>query len=133
MSLMYLIALFFGILLCGLIATAISPAGQKGQAFALGVLLGPIGILIAAVLGNRYHATAAAHHRPIRDITPDPTFNRALSEAPLEVTIRREGQILGTWPLSDVLDYLADGRLLPGDHYLHDPAANSWRLLSRLQ
>ncbi len=132
----FLLALFIGGLLCGLIGVAVSPAGMKGQGFALGVLLGPIGILIAAVLGNRQPAPQSAPQQLMartRDLAPDPSFNRSLAEAPLEMTIRRDGHILGTWPLSDVLEYLTDGRLLPGDHYLQNPATNSWRLLSRLQ
>lgn len=129
------ILLFAGIasVLSSLIASAISPAGHKTTAFFLGLLLGPIGILIAAVLGNRPAANdSASLMAQLPDLTPART-HAPLHDVPDEITIRRDGQILGTWPLADVLDYLADGRLLPGDHYLHDPAANRWHLLSRLQ
>lgn len=47
-------------LICGGIASAVArPKGQAGAGFALGVLLGPIGILIAAVMKSTPEAKAA--------------------------------------------------------------------------
>jgi hypothetical protein len=59
----------------------------------------------------------------------------SLSSKPLpveiaeKVTVARDGEILGTWLYSDVLDYVADGRLSPSDHYL-DKRRNQWKELS---
>jgi hypothetical protein len=134
--------IFFCFILCALIACTLAGPGQRGNGFVLGFLFGPLGVLIAVVLGNRASAerTAAAameqqtaailaaSRQPIKAAIPV----SSLTDVPDELTIRRNGEIIGTWPLADVLGYLETGELVPTDHYLHNPAANQWRLLSRI-
>lgn len=129
-------------ILCALIGCTLAGPGQRGNGFVLGLLFGPLGVLIAVVLGNRASAersaaeamerqTAlllAAQKRPAA--SPHPVSS--LADVPDELTIRRNGEILGTWPLADVLGYLGTGELLPSDHYLHNPATQRWRLLSSI-
>lgn len=139
---MDLIVIFFVWILCALVACILAGPGQRGNGFVLGLLFGPLGVLIAVLLGNRAsaeraaaasleHQTAlllAARQRPAA--SPNPVSS--LSDVPDQLTIRRNGEIIGTWPLADVLGYLGTGELLPSDHYLHNPATQQWRLLSRI-
>jgi hypothetical protein len=136
------IAILFVWILCALIGYTLAGPGQRGNGFVLGLLFGPIGVLIAVLLGNRASAerTAAdalerqtsllmaAQRRQVA--SPHPVSS--LSDVPDQLTIRRNGEIIGTWPLADVLGYLGTGELLPSDHYLHNPATQQWRLLSRI-
>lgn len=136
------IAILFVWILCALIGCLLAGPGQRGNGFVLGLLFGPLGVLIAVVLGNRAaaeHAAAeamecqtaailAAQKRPAA--SPHPVSS--LADVPDQLTIRRNGEIIGTWPLADVLGYLATGELLPSDHYLHNPAIQRWRLLSSI-
>ena len=130
--LLYCFALW---LLCALLGTAIgSTAGKKGVGFALGTLLGPLGLILTAILcigGKKpdptptYHPTTT-HTHPQRN-TPAP----AATHIPDHLTIARDGTILGTWPLADVQDYLANGQLIPTDHFLH-ANGHTWLPLSRV-
>jgi hypothetical protein len=134
--------ILFTLILCAPIASILAGPGQRGNGFVLGLLFGPFGVLIAVILGNRASAertAAAAMERQTAALLavqrpPTPAANPAssLTDVPDELTIRRNGEILGTWPLADVLGYLATGELVPSDHYLHNPATQQWRLLSRI-
>jgi hypothetical protein len=136
------IAILFVWILCALIGCTLAGPGQRGNGFVLGLLFGPLGVLIAVVLGNRAaaeHAAAEALERQTAAIlaaqkrpasSPHPASS--LADVPDELTIRRNGEIIGTWPLADVLGYLTTGELLPSDHYLHNPATQRWRLLSSI-
>ncbi len=129
-------------ILCALIGCTLAGPGQRGNGFVLGLLFGPLGVLIAVVLGNRASAERAAaealerqtalllaaQQRPAA--SPHPASS--LADVPDQLTIRRNGEIIGTWPLADVLSYLGTGQLVPSDHYLHNPATQHWRLLSRI-
>jgi hypothetical protein len=136
------IVILFVWILCALIGCTLAGPGQRGNGFVLGLLFGPLGVLIAVVLGNRASAERAAsaalerqtallfaaQQRPAA--SPHPVSS--LADVPDELTIRRNGEIIGTWPLADVLSYLSTGELVPSDHYLHNPATQQWRLLSRI-
>jgi len=124
-------------ILCGLIGCNLAGPEQRGNGFVVGLLFGPLGVIIAVMLGNRASAeraaTAALHatHRAARPAAPvNPASS--LADVPDQLTIRRDGEIIGTWPLADVLAFLNTGELVPTDHYLHDPATQTWRLLSRI-
>jgi hypothetical protein len=124
-------------LACGAISAAVVPGGQRGLAFLIGFLLGPLGVLIAVILGNRSpdrhtSGTPAALMARLPDLTPRPVQS-SFTDLPDHLTIRRGPDILGTWPLADVLDFLTEGRLVPTDHYLHDPTRDRWHPLTRLQ
>lgn len=129
-------------ILCALIGCTLAGPGQRGNGFVLGLLFGPLGVLIAVVLGNRASAERSAAEAMERQTaailaatrapTPAAIPTSSLADVPDELTIRRNGEIIGTWPLADVLGYLGSGELVPSDHYLHNPATQQWRLLSRI-
>jgi hypothetical protein len=136
------IAILFVWILCALIGSTLAGPGQRGNGFVLGLLFGPLGVLIAVVLGNRASAERAAAEALERQTaailaatrapTPAASPTSSLADVPDQLTIRRNGEILGTWPLADVLHYLTTGQLVPSDHYLHNPTTQHWRLLSRI-
>ena len=126
----YFFALAIGALLCGLIAMVCAHRTRKGLAFFLGVFFGPIGILIAAVMrptDTGYQAPAATAAAPVRNQPAE------FPELPDQFEIRRgsgaSAQHYGPYPLDAVLNYLADGTLLPTDQYR--TLAGHWALLSR--
>jgi hypothetical protein len=123
--------LIFGAwLLCGLLGAAVGREAGKGRlGFCLGILLGPLGLLIAAV------ATIPGRKTPP---SPSPSLHRPAPPAtettpaiPDHLTIARNGAILGTWTYADTLDFLSAGRLVPSDQW-HDPDKNRWLPLARL-
>lgn len=128
--------LFASWVLCALFAAAVGSVGKRtGLGFALGVFLGPLGILIAALvaIGSRNNAPAQPTvvylpHPSSTARTTGPQQN-AMQNLPEHLTIARDGELLGTWPLSDVMDYLAEGSLLPTDQYLQ---GNLWLPLRRI-
>ena len=126
-----------GWLLCAPIACTLAGPDKRGDGFVVGLLFGPLGVVMAVMLGNRASAERAAFaalhatHRTTRPSTPlNSTSN--LADVPDHLTIRRDGEVIGTWPLEDVLTFLNSGELVPTDHYLHDPASQTWRLLRRI-
>lgn len=136
----YLYLLIF-ILVCGFLG-AIVGGKSSGLGFVLGALLGPFGVIAAAVVGNRaaleamllWHQHAAGQYPPTQEArlsVADPAARSPLAGLPSELTIRRKGELIGTWPLADVLEYLTDGRLLPTDEYRKSPKV--WSLLKHLQ
>lgn len=124
--------------LCGLLGAALGSTGKKaGLGFALGILLGPLGLLLTVLLliSQRPpqqptiiymqppgYSSPAAPHIPL-------TQKNLLDTLPDHLTIARHGEILGTWPLADVQDYLHTGHLLPTDHY--QTPTGHWSQLSR--
>ncbi len=113
-----------------------------------GFLFGPLGLIAAYLTGKREEekqererimeeniarmaAIASGEWKPPRPAPPAHPPS-SLADVPDNLTIRRNGEIIGTWPLADVLGYLGSGELVPSDHYLHNPATQQWRLLSRI-
>lgn len=113
-------------LLCGVIAMICAHTSRQGLAFLLGLLFGPLGILIAAVL-RPAEATAPPQ------IQGTPARPAALPELPDLFEIRRGygagAEHYGPYTLDDVLTHLAEGTLLPTDQYR--TSAGHWALLSR--
>lgn len=122
-----LILIAVGCLIFGIIGWAIGTKSGHGAAgFMLGILLGPIGIIVTAIL------TATAKPQPVHySPAPRPVDLMPLHETPDHLTIARDGQVIGTWPLADVLDYLTTGQLQQSDYYLHRNGT-TWIPLRRL-
>lgn len=128
-----LLLLFLG-LIFGLISTAVSAEKRKGLGFLLGFLLGPLGILIAAIACRQPRDPQVIYYPaagPARN-TATHSNHSTLADTPSQLTIKRDRKIIGTWPLADALDLLNAGTLLPDDQYLHNEKPETWRLLSRL-
>src|SRR5689334_10691153 len=91
---------FIGIL-CGALAAAVSRPETKGLGFLLGFVLGPIGIVVAAILAkNAAPQTVVYQPGPqarltMHEAAPDPSARSVLDEVPASLTIRREGEIIG--------------------------------------
>ncbi len=122
-----LVILVISAIICGTIAIICAHPSRQGLAFVLGVLFGPLGILIAAILRPLVAAppSTAPGSSTSRPTGPAP----ACPELPDEFHIRRGPHHYGPYPLDTVLTYLADGTLLPTDQY-RTPAGH-WSLLSR--
>lgn len=129
---------YAGWVLCALVGTAIgSTAGKKALGFALGSLLGPLGLILTAILcigGKKTEPTIIYRDPPAESLaslarrnTPAP----AADFIPDHLTISRDGTIIGTWPLADVQDYLATGHLTGRDLFLHSNG-QTWLPLTRL-
>jgi hypothetical protein len=147
---MFLIGLAAGATICGAIGYSVSVGDNRPTGFLLGFLLGPLGIIIAAIIGNREPKQRSAYHDGGVHISHSsyrpPVGNRHVEQrmrasavpspelppqVPDDVTVNRDGAIIGTWRYADVLEYLADGRLLPTDSW-HDPMSGRWHPLGRL-
>ena len=145
-----MIFLFFFLMpiVCGIMGWFMAGPGQRGPGMVYGFFFGPFGLIAAWVIRQRAEAQeererimsenialmaaiASGEQKP-RSHAPTAIPASSLTDVPDELTIRRNGEIIGTWPLADVLGYLATGELVPTDHYLHNAAANQWRLLSRI-
>lgn len=122
--------------------------GNRGRGMVYGFFFGPFGVIAAYVIGKRSEeqqerertmeeniarmaAIASGEWKPPRPAPPAHPPS-SLADVPDQLTIRRNGEIIGTWPLADVLTYLSTGQLVPSDHYLHNPTTQHWRLLSRI-
>lgn len=116
-----MIVVFWAI--CGVVAGLVA-GPQRTMGFWLGILFGPIGIIVAAIIGNRPPPQTVYASPPPPAITVKPP--------PLKMTIRRKGKILGEYSYADVIDYLQTGTLHPTDMYLADPAKGTWSMLKFL-
>lgn len=123
-------------LVCGIIGAAVGTgAGKSGLGFALGILLGPIGILITAVVSSGGGARQVVIYNRGPVVTGsncgDPaSIYGGPNSIPSHLTIRRDNQEIGTWPLADVLEYLQSGHLIPSDMFRN--THGQWQYLSSL-
>ncbi len=103
----------------------------KAAGFLWGFLLGPIGWLVVFAIGvgkNQRERMELESYALARRTTPAPVA----APAPVEdfkLRIRRNGAVLGQWPLYEVRDYLEQGNLVWEDEYF-DRSLNSWVQLS---
>ena len=129
--------------LSALLACYVAGPGKRGDGFVIGLVLGPFGVITAAILGNRASTerTAAATTTAIERLTLAVSANRGSvassaptltspTDGPTRMTIRRHGEVLGAWPYDEVVEFLRTGELVWTDEYLHDPAKQTWRVLS---
>ena len=97
----------------------------------LGFILGPIGWLVVFAVGvgkNHRERMELESYALARRSAPAPVA----APAPVEnfkLRIRRNGAVLGQWPLYEVRDYLEQGSLVWEDEYF-DRSLNSWVQLS---
>ncbi len=126
-----IIILFVSALVCGVLGQMVAPRDKKNTGGILGFLLGPLGVLIAALLKPETTVAAVATH-PQSTSSPS-RFPDSPPPLPDSFLIRRgfgtETQHYGPYTLEQVMDYLQDGTLLPTDHY--QTAAGHWALLSK--
>jgi len=126
---------FAGWVLCALVGTAIgSTAGKKALGFALGSLLGPLGLILTAILcigGKKTEPIIIYREPPAESLARRNTPAPAADFIPDHLTISRDGQVIGTWPLADVQDYLATGHLTGRDLFLHSNG-QTWLPLTRI-
>jgi hypothetical protein len=127
-----------------LFAMALADIGKRaGLGFVLGLVFGPFGVIAAAIVGvglkrvetfSGYpvgYAPAAAGSAA-RITTGDRAFVEPAKDIPAKMTVARNGEVLGTWLYADVLDYLADGRLLPTDMFRDSKKDRQWAPLSSI-
>lgn len=60
---LYIFGILLGMIVMGLIGAAVSSKHTQSTGFILGFLLGPLGIILAAIIGNR-PAPQQARHAP---------------------------------------------------------------------
>ncbi len=107
--------------------------GHRGLGIALGLLLGPIGCIIAAILPQRAGSSAAGASYSGTGAVVDyqrwqqqQSAARATREPPtLPLRIRRGTEELGAWTFEEICTYLADGRLSMEDDY-YDLQSRTW-------
>lgn len=96
--------------ICAVIARCVAHPTTRDLATILGFFLGPIGVIIAALLPGKPSAVPSASHA-----SPE------LPPLPESFQIRRgwgtEVQIHGPYTMEEVLDYLRSGTLSPEDYY----------------
>lgn len=132
------LGIFVGWVVCAILAGVVAGKEKQGTGVLLGFLLGPFGILIAAIVGNRAATERVRLEEMVRHNARRPGYAAApsttskLADVPTTLTIRRDGEIIGTWSLEEVLGYLETGELVGSDQYLHDPPNGTWRILSRI-
>lgn len=106
------ILLFIGMLF-GIVGHSLS--GGRTAGFFFGFLLGPIGLIIAALIKDQ---RPEPQHQSLTYTSITPT---ALPTLPEEFHIRRgfgaAAEHYGPYSLADVMAYLEDGTLLPTDLY----------------
>jgi hypothetical protein len=132
------LGIFLGWVVCAILAGVVAGKEKQGTGVLLGFLLGPFGILIAALVGSRAATERARLEEMVRQNArrpgnaAAPSTTSKLADVPTTLTIKRDGQIIGTWSLEEVLGYLETGELVGSDQYLHDPENGTWRILSRI-
>ncbi|RYG99419.1 MAG: hypothetical protein EON58_03990 [Alphaproteobacteria bacterium] len=120
------------LILFGFVGHAIRP----GVGFALGLLLGPFGWLIAAAMraGDPQKPQSQPQYRPviIPATAPPPASPFVTQQIPPppraknpRLKIARDGAELGEWPESEVAGYLKSGQLEGTDYYF-DRDAGEW-------
>ena len=112
---------FIACVLCAVLGAAVACESRKGLGFLVGFLLGPIGVIVAAVM-----KPAAAPPVAYSGRTAGPTRSSPFESLPNRVSVSRRGEVIGTYELADFMDKLADGSLLETDYYLKDPQAGTW-------
>lgn len=129
--------------------------GRLAEGLLLGLVLGWIGVLIAALLSDPSQArrdklsiereelnleiqrAQLAQLRqlqgapPVAPPRPTPSAHMQAAEGESMLTVAREGKMLGEYPLAKVYELLQDGRLLARDHY-YEKKSREWRTLDSL-